>query len=101
MKKSVIEFAEKRLGECDKQGDYQDARYWAAYLNGARAKDREDTPLKIDLIRIIFEAFYHGYDSGYLHRKSNGEAFSEWISGLQENVFELLKKAGEAINDNH
>lgn len=42
MKMSVIEFAMKRLEECDKQGDYQDARYWAAYLDGACAQKKED-----------------------------------------------------------
>lgn len=37
----VIEFAEKRLKECDAAGDIIDARYWAAYLDGARAMEKE------------------------------------------------------------
>lgn len=42
MQKSVIEFAIRRLDECDQKGDYQDSRYWAAYLDGARAQKKED-----------------------------------------------------------
>ena len=39
---SVIEFAEKRLDEeaCEPNGG--DCRYWAAYLDGARAQAKED-----------------------------------------------------------
>lgn len=39
---SVIEFAEKRYKECCDNGLYEDARYWAAYLDGARAQRKED-----------------------------------------------------------
>ena len=39
---TVIEFAEKRYKECCETGEYEDARYWAAYLEGARAQKRED-----------------------------------------------------------
>lgn len=42
MKRTVIEFAEKRLRECDETEDVYDARYWTAYLDGARAQKRED-----------------------------------------------------------
>lgn len=38
---SVIEYAEKRLTECDKAGELQNTLYWAAYLDGARAQKRE------------------------------------------------------------
>lgn len=39
---SVIEFAEKRYKECCDNEQYEDARYWAAYLDGARAQKKED-----------------------------------------------------------
>ena len=39
---TVIEFAEKRLEE---ESGYN-ARYWAAYLDGARAQKREDEEAK-------------------------------------------------------
>jgi hypothetical protein len=39
---SVIDFAEKRLDEESREPDGGDARYWAAYLDGARAQKRED-----------------------------------------------------------
>lgn len=39
---TVIEYAEKRYEECCENGDYEDARYWAAYLDGARAQMREE-----------------------------------------------------------
>lgn len=35
---TVIEFAEKRYKECCDNEEYEDARYWAAYLDGARAQ---------------------------------------------------------------
>lgn len=38
---TVIEFAEKRYKECCDNGLYEDARYWAAYLDGARAQKKE------------------------------------------------------------
>lgn len=41
---SVIEFAEKQYWDCCERDDYEDARYWAAYLEGARAQKKEDTP---------------------------------------------------------
>lgn len=41
MKENVIEYAEKRLAECDKAGDHHLTLYWAAYLDGARAQKRE------------------------------------------------------------
>lgn len=39
---TIIEFAEKRLKECCENDDYDDARYWTAYLDGARAQKKED-----------------------------------------------------------
>ena len=39
---SVIDFAEKRIGEETRQPDGGDCRYWAAYLDGARAQAKED-----------------------------------------------------------
>lgn len=38
---SVKEFAEKRLAECINAGDEHDMMYWAAYLDGVRAVERE------------------------------------------------------------
>lgn len=38
---SVIEFAEKRLDEESRIPDSRDVQYWAAYLDGARAQQRE------------------------------------------------------------
>ena len=38
---TVIEFAEKRYRECCEE-DPDDARYWAAYLDGARAQIKEN-----------------------------------------------------------
>ena len=38
---TVIEFAEKRYRECCEK-DFDEARYWAAYLDGARAQLKED-----------------------------------------------------------
>ena len=42
MEMTVIEFAEKRYKECCEAGDCEDARYWAAYLDGARAQKKEN-----------------------------------------------------------
>lgn len=39
---NVIEFAEKRMMECEKDGEDYNTRYWAAYLDGARAQKKED-----------------------------------------------------------
>lgn len=39
---SVIEFAEKQYKWCCEHDEYEAARYWAAYLNGARAQKKED-----------------------------------------------------------
>ena len=39
---SVIEYAEKRYKECCDNEQYEDARYWSAYLQGARAQKKED-----------------------------------------------------------
>lgn len=39
---TVIEFAEKRYKECCDNEEYEDARYWAAYLDGAKAQQKED-----------------------------------------------------------
>lgn len=39
---SVIEFAEKRLDEESREADGGECRYWAAYLDGARAQAKED-----------------------------------------------------------
>lgn len=38
---SVKEFAEKRLAECINAGDEHDIVYWAAYLDGVKAAERE------------------------------------------------------------
>lgn len=43
---TVIEFAAKRLNEEGSRPDSDDARYWAAYLDGARAQKREDEEAK-------------------------------------------------------
>ena len=42
MRETVIEYAERRYRECCDAADYEDARYWSAYLNGARAQKKED-----------------------------------------------------------
>lgn len=39
---SVIEFAEKKYVWCCENDEFAEARYWAAYLNGARAQKKED-----------------------------------------------------------
>lgn len=39
---SIIEYAEKRYREACANEQYVDARYWAAYLDGARAQQKED-----------------------------------------------------------
>ena len=39
---SVIEFAEKQYAYCCEHDEYEEARYWAAYLNGAKAQKKED-----------------------------------------------------------
>lgn len=39
---TVIEFASKRLNEEGHHPDSNDALYWAAYLDGARAQKKED-----------------------------------------------------------
>lgn len=39
---SVIERASQRMMECDKAGEEENTRYWAAYLDGARSQERED-----------------------------------------------------------
>ena len=41
-KQTVIAFAEKRLAEEAKAGNNELVKYWAAYLDGARAQKRED-----------------------------------------------------------
>lgn len=38
---SVIEFAEKRMKESGNKREIYDVRYWAAYLDGARAQKKE------------------------------------------------------------
>lgn len=38
---TVIEYAEKRYKECCDNEQYEDARYWAAYLDGAKAQRKE------------------------------------------------------------
>ena len=42
MEMTVIEFAEKRYKECCDAEDWEDARYWSAYLDGARAQKKEN-----------------------------------------------------------
>ncbi len=39
---NVIEFAERRLDEESREPDGGEFRYWAAYLDGARAQAKED-----------------------------------------------------------
>ena len=39
---SIIEFAEKRMGEEVREPNGGEYRYWAAYLDGARAQVKED-----------------------------------------------------------
>lgn len=39
---TVISFAEKRLDEEAREPNGGDCRYWAAYLDGARAQAKED-----------------------------------------------------------
>ena len=39
---TVIEYAYKRMMECDKAGAEENTRYWAAYLDGAKSQERED-----------------------------------------------------------
>ena len=38
---SVIEYAEQQYEYCCEHELYEDARYWAAYLQGARAQKEE------------------------------------------------------------
>ena len=38
---TVIEYAEKQYEWCCDHEQYEDARYWAAYLQGARAQKQE------------------------------------------------------------
>ena len=38
---SVIEYAEKQYKYCCDHDLYEDARYWSAYLQGARAQKEE------------------------------------------------------------
>ena len=40
--KSVIAYAEEKYRYCCDHELYEDARYWAAYIDGARAQIRED-----------------------------------------------------------
>ena len=42
MRETVIEYAERRYRECCAEADYENAQYWSAYLNGARAQKKED-----------------------------------------------------------
>lgn len=48
---SVIEFAEKRLDEESREPDGGECRYWAAYLDGARAQAQEDAECVKELNR--------------------------------------------------
>lgn len=45
---TVISFAEKRLIEESREPDGGDCRYWAAYLDGARAQKKEDEEAKVN-----------------------------------------------------
>ena len=38
---TVIEYAEKQYEWCCDHEQYEDARYWASYLDGARAQKAE------------------------------------------------------------
>lgn len=38
---NVIEFAEKRLNDSEANNNWVDARYWAAYIDGAKAQKKE------------------------------------------------------------
>lgn len=42
----VIDFAERRMLEEDAAGDVENTRYWAAYIDGAKAQLKEDTAKK-------------------------------------------------------
>lgn len=39
---TVMEFAQKRLEECTKEGQGEDCHYWAACPDGAKAQREED-----------------------------------------------------------
>lgn len=43
-KKSIIAYAEEKYRFYCELEMYEDARYWAAYLDGAKAQLREDRP---------------------------------------------------------
>ena len=45
---SVIEFAEKRLDEESREPGGGECRYWAAYLDGARAQAKEDAKKEVN-----------------------------------------------------
>lgn len=51
----VIERALQRLDEADKNGQEHDMIYWAAYLDGARAKWDEDAPAIAELGDKVIE----------------------------------------------
>lgn len=45
---SVTEFAEKRLDEESREPDGGECRYWAAYLDGARAQAKENAKKEVN-----------------------------------------------------
>ena len=41
---NTIEYALNAMNECERNDDAAGMRYWAAYLDGARAQKKEDEP---------------------------------------------------------
>lgn len=39
--KELIEYAQRRLDDACKNGTYEDCRYWAGYLDGAKTAKRK------------------------------------------------------------
>lgn len=49
----IIEYAEKRLTECNQAGEHQSTLYWAAYLDGARRQKEEQKTAKWEYYRKL------------------------------------------------
>lgn len=52
---NVIEYAEKKYAEACRNEKYEDARYWRAYLDGAKAQKKAEPAAIVFNYRVVKE----------------------------------------------